>query len=148
MSRIRGGDTRPELLIRRECHRQGLRFRLHRKDLPGKPDLVFPKYKTVMFVHGCYWHSHGCKYGSVVPKTNTEFWQSKRSDTVKRDARNIADLLASGWRIVIVWECATKGAEALDPDNLGKQLKHAVLEDEEPLRQIPNIVTQMSNDLR
>lgn len=142
MSRIRGGDTRPELLIRRECHRQGLRFRLHRKDLPGKPDLVFPKYKTIMFVHGCYWHSHGCKYGSVVPKTNTEFWQSKRSDTVKRDKRNVAALLEIGWRVVIVWECVTSGTEALDLETLGRQLRHAVAEDKGPLRQIPTTIAK------
>ena len=113
MSRIRGRDTKPELLVRQACHRQGLRFRLQRKDLPGKPDLVFPKYKTVIFVHGCYWHSHDCKYGSVVPKTNAEFWQSKRAATVDRDERNRRDLEYLGWRVLTYWECEIRDREAL-----------------------------------
>lgn len=113
MSRIRGRDTKPELLVRRECHRQGLRFRLQRKDLPGKPDLVFPKHKTVIFVHGCYWHSHDCKYGSVVPKTNTEFWQSKRAATVDRDERHRRALEYLGWRILTYWECEIRDSAAL-----------------------------------
>ena len=113
MSRIRGRDTKPELLVRRECHRQGLRFRLQRKDLPGKPDLVFPKHKTALFVHGCYWHSHDCKYGSVVPKTNAEFWQSKRAATVDRDERNRRDLEYLGWRVLTYWECEIRDAVAL-----------------------------------
>ena len=137
MSRIRGGNTKPELLVRRGCHRAGLRFRLHRKDLPGKPDLVFPRYRTVVFVHGCYWHSHGCTYGAVIPKTNTQFWQSKRADTVERDKRNIADLLDRGWRVVIVWECATKGIDSLDLVTIGKRLKIAVADNEARLQQIP-----------
>lgn len=113
MSRIRGRDTKPELLVRQECHRQGLRFRLQRKDLPGKPDLVFPKHKTVIFVHGCYWHSHDCKYGSVVPKTNGQFWQSKRAATVDRDERNRRDLEYLGWRVFTYWECEIRDSVAL-----------------------------------
>ena len=114
MSRIRGRDTKPELLVRQECHRQGLRFRLQRKELPGKPDLVFPKHKTVIFVHGCYWHSHDCKYGSVIPKTNTEFWQTKRSATVDRDERNARDLKYLGWRVLTYWECEIRDSAALE----------------------------------
>ena len=113
MSRITGRDTKPEMLVRRECHRQGLRFRLHKKDLPGKPDLVFPKYHTVLFVHGCYWHSHECKYGSVVPKTNTQFWQQKRSATIDRDERNIRDLEYRGWRVLTYWECEISEKKSL-----------------------------------
>ena len=113
MSRIRGKDTKPELIVRRACHALGLRFRLHRKDLPGKPDLVFPKYKTVVFVHGCYWHSHDCKFGAVVPKTNTEFWQSKRMTTIDRDARNACELEYRGWRVLTYWECEIKDADSL-----------------------------------
>lgn len=144
MSRIRSGNTTPELVVRRECHRQGLRFRLHRKDLPGKPDLVFPRYKTAIFVHGCYWHSHECKYGAVFPKTNAEFWRSKRSATVKRDERNLLELLDRGWRVVIVWECATKGVGPLDSGTLGKQIREAVAEDAEPVRHIPKAGTPKS----
>ena len=113
MSRIKGRDTKPELMVRQECHRQGLRFRLHKKDLPGKPDLVFSKYKTVIFVHGCYWHSHDCKYGAVVPKTNTEFWQTKRFATVDRDERNSLELKYCGWRVLVYWECEVRDRDAL-----------------------------------
>lgn len=113
MSRIRGRDTKPEMRVRRACHRLGLRFRLQRRDLPGKPDLVFPKYRTVIFVHGCYWHSHSCRYGSVVPKTNAEFWRTKRLATVDRDARNVRELEYLGWRVLVYWECETKDAAQL-----------------------------------
>ena len=113
MSRIKGRDTKPEMRVRSACHRLGLRFRLQRKELPGKPDLVFPRHKTVIFVHGCYWHSHSCKYGSVVPKTNTEFWQTKRLATVHRDERNVRELEYRGWRVLIYWECETKDPDAL-----------------------------------
>jgi len=108
MSRIRSRDTKPELIVRSVCHALGLRFRLHRKDLPGKPDLVFPRHKTVIFVHGCYWHLHDCKYGRVVPKTNTEFWQTKRRSNQERDRKNSVRLHKLGWRIVTIWECETK----------------------------------------
>jgi len=114
MSRIKGRDTKPELLVRQGCHRQGLRFRLHKKDLPGKPDLVFGKHKTVIFVHGCYWHSHQCKYGSVIPKTNTEFWQAKRLATVDRDECNKRDLEYRGWRVLTYWECEVRDKESLE----------------------------------
>jgi len=113
MSRISGRDTKPEIRVRRACHSLGLRFRLHRKDLPGKPDLIFAKYKTVLFVHGCYWHSHDCRYGSVVPKTNAEFWRSKRLATIDRDERNVRELEYRGWRVLTYWECETKDADAL-----------------------------------
>lgn len=113
MSRIKGRDTKPELRVRKACHHLGLRFRLHRRDLPGKPDLVLPKHKTVIFVHGCYWHSHDCRYGSVVPKTNAEFWQSKRLATVNRDERNVRELEYRGWRVLTYWECETKDPERL-----------------------------------
>jgi len=113
MSRIRGRDTKPEMRVRSACHREGLRFRLQRSDLPGKPDLVFAKHKTVIFVHGCYWHSHSCRYGSVIPKTNTEFWQGKRLATVDRDQRNALELEYRGWRVLTYWECETKDANAL-----------------------------------
>lgn len=105
MSRIRGKDTKPEVMVRRACHALGLRFRLHTKDLPGKPDLVFKKHRTVVFVNGCYWHMHDCRYGKVVPKTNAEFWQKKRSATVERDQRKAEELRNLGWRVLTYWEC-------------------------------------------
>lgn len=121
MSRIRGKDTKPEMIVRRVCHALGLRFRLHRKDLPGKPDLVFAKHKTVVFVHGCFWHSHDCRYGRVVPKTNAEFWREKRAATVERDREKARQLEALGWRVLEYWECETR-AKVVDtlPDRIAK----------------------------
>jgi len=113
MSRIKGKDTKPERVVRSMLHRMGYRFRLHRKDLPGKPDIVLPKHRKVIEVRGCYWHMHDCKYGRVVPKTNTEFWQSKRTTTVERDKRNEKQLVELGWSLLVVWECMTRDAEAL-----------------------------------
>ena len=113
MSRIGAKDTKPELIVRRVCHSLGFRFRLHRKDLPGKPDLVFPKHKKIIFVHGCFWHMHSCCYGKVKPKTNSEFWEKKRQGTVLRDKVNKSKLKKSGWRVIEVWECQTKDIKKL-----------------------------------
>lgn len=100
--------------VRRAAHALGYRFRLHRKDLPGKPDLVFPKYRTVIFVHGCFWHRHdGCLKASH-PKTNQDFWESKFSANVARDHRNTNALKNIGWRSLIVWECETKDLEKIE----------------------------------
>lgn len=113
MAAIREKDTKPEMIVRRIVHRLGYRFRLHRKDLPGKPDLVFARLKKVILVHGCYWHMHDCRWGAVTPKTNAEFWQTKRVGNVERDARNETALLALGWEVLTVWECQTKEEPAL-----------------------------------
>ena len=105
MSGIKGKDTKPELQVRKYLHSRGLRFRLHVKDLPGKPDLVFPKYKTVVFVHGCFWHQHtGCKYATM-PSSRVNFWTNKLSENVMRDSYQIAALEGLGWRVFVVWEC-------------------------------------------
>lgn len=105
MSGIRSKDTKPELLVRKYLHARGLRFRLHVKDMPGKPDLVFPKYRTVVFVHGCFWHHHaGCKYATM-PSSRTDFWVNKLSDNVARDQYQYAALTGLGWRVLVVWEC-------------------------------------------
>ncbi|WP_332815978.1 very short patch repair endonuclease [Ramlibacter sp.] len=107
MGRIRGQDTKPELLLRRALHGLGLRYRLHVKALPGKPDIVFPKFRTVLFVNGCFWHRHaGCKVANT-PKTNIDFWRAKFQANVDRDQRNIVRLQELGWRVLIVWECET-----------------------------------------
>tara|TARA_B100000029_G_scaffold479565_1_gene526762 strand:+ start:1283 stop:1684 length:402 start_codon:yes stop_codon:yes gene_type:complete len=108
MSRIKGKNTKPEMVVRRLCHALGYRFRLHRKDLPGRPDLVFPRYEVAIFVHGCFWHSHDCKYGSVQPKTNQKFWKEKRQRTVERDRENIKEIAKLGWKYLVIWECQTK----------------------------------------
>ncbi|NJB75358.1 very short patch repair endonuclease [Thalassospira tepidiphila] len=108
MSRIRSRDTKPELLLRSMLHRAGLRFRLHRRDLPGSPDIVLPKYSTVIFVHGCYWHRHkGCKK-TTTPSTRTSFWEAKFARNVERDEHNILALKAAGWQPLVVWECELK----------------------------------------
>lgn len=108
MSRIKGKNTKPELIVRSQLHRMGFRFRLHRKDLPGKPDIVLPKYKTVIFVHGCFWHGHkGCKF-FVVPKTRTEFWVNKINTNIRNDKKNHRLLKKMGWKVVVCWECQLK----------------------------------------
>lgn len=110
MSRIRNRNTRPEMIVRSIVHRSGYRFRLHQKDLPGKPDLVFRSRRKVIFVHGCFFHMHDCPYGRVVPKTNADFWRTKRLSNVERDRRNQANLEEAGWQVYTVWECMTKSA--------------------------------------
>lgn len=108
MSRVRGRDTKPEMLIRQGLHARGFRYRLHDKTLPGRPDLVFAKYRTVVFVHGCFWHAHGCSR-SKLPATRRRFWKEKLEGNAARDQRTVAALQASGWRILVVWECALRG---------------------------------------
>lgn len=112
MSRVRSTDTKPELLIRKGLHALGFRYRLHAKDLPGKPDLVFPRYKALIFVNGCFWHGHDCNLYRF-PKSNTEYWKGKIARNVERDASNIKRLKDAGWRILVIWECATKGKAKL-----------------------------------
>lgn len=105
MARIRGKDSQPELALRGGLHRLGLRYRLHAKDLPGKPDLIFPRYKAVVFVHGCFWHRHeGCKIATT-PKSNTPFWIEKFEKNVARDTRVADSLKTLAWRVFVVWEC-------------------------------------------
>jgi DNA mismatch endonuclease (patch repair protein) len=113
MSAIRGRGTKPEMLVRRIAHRLGYRFRLHGRDLPGTPDLVFPRLRKIVFVHGCYWHMHLCRLGRVTPKTNAKFWQAKRTSAVVRDRHALRRLRALGWRVLIVWECETKDADSV-----------------------------------
>jgi len=108
MSRIRSKDTKPEMLVRKFLHKNGFRYRLHVKDLPGKPDIVLPKYKTVIFIHGCFWHGHeGCRY-FVVPKTKTEWWLHKIQGNTANDTNAENLLKSSGWTIIKIWECQLK----------------------------------------
>lgn len=121
MSRIRGRDTKPEIAVRSMLHRLGYRFRVNRRDLPGKPDIVLPKYRTVVFVHGCFWHRHpGCKY-SYTPKSRVEFWADKFRKNVERDRRVRNELERLGWHVEVVWEC-----ELRDPDQLSERLEAAL----------------------
>jgi DNA mismatch endonuclease (patch repair protein) len=113
MAAIKGRHTGPEVRLRSLLHALGYRFRLHRKDLPGKPDIVLARFRTVIFVHGCFWHSHDCRWGSVVPATRAEFWAAKRGETVRRDARKQEELQGLGWKVLTVWECELRDLETL-----------------------------------
>ena len=112
MAAIRSANTKPEVRVRAALHALGYRFRLHRKNLPGRPDIVLPKYGTAIFVHGCFWHCHRCKYGSVVPATRADFWVAKRGGNVARDRRNASALRKLGWRVLTLWECEVRTADA------------------------------------
>lgn len=113
MSQIKGKNTKPELVVRSLLHRLGYRFRLHRKDLPGKPDIILPKYKVALFIHGCFWHRHeNCKF-CYIPKSNLDFWSKKFQETVVRDNKKKKQLEKSGWRVEVVWECEISDLKAL-----------------------------------
>ena len=119
MSRIRNKNTRPEIVVRSLLHCIGYRFRLHRKDLPGNPDIVLPKYKTIIFVHGCFWHRHkNCKY-AYTPKSRVDFWQKKFLGNIERDCKHKKELKKLGWKVLVIWECETTDALILS-----KRLKH------------------------
>jgi len=116
MSQIKGRNTKPEMLVRKLLHAQGFRYKLHDKTLPGKPDIVLPKYKTVIFIHGCFWHGHkDCKY-FIVPKTRTDWWLQKINGNIANDEKAIAALKRNGWKIITIWECDLK------PDKLEQTL--------------------------
>jgi DNA mismatch endonuclease, patch repair protein len=113
MSAIKSKHTKPERLVRLLLRKMGYHYRLHAANLPGKPDIVLPKRKLAIFVHGCFWHCHCCRYGRVVPATNAVFWQNKRLGNIRRDKRNLRALRKSGWKTVIVWECYTRNPDTL-----------------------------------
>jgi DNA mismatch endonuclease (patch repair protein) len=111
MSQIKGRNTKPEMLVRKFLHAQGFRYKLHDKTLPGKPDIVLPKYKTVIFIHGCFWHGHkDCKY-YIVPKTRTEWWLQKINGNIANDEKAVKALKKDGWKIITIWECDLKPAK-------------------------------------
>lgn len=133
MAAIKGKNTKPEVLLRKALFSRGFRFRLHRSDLPGKPDITLPKYNAVIFVHGCFWHGHqGCPMFKV-PSSRTEFWLDKISSNQQRDARNIQVLKQQGWRVLEVWECAIKGKLKLDPEYLNTRVAGWVKSDSDYL---------------
>lgn len=117
MSRIRGYDTNPEMTVRRFLHRAGLRFRLHSKDLPGTPDIVLPRWNTVVLVHGCFWHRHSNCHRAYMPKSNIRFWADKFAANIQRDRRKSRELKQLGWRVIVIWECA------LSPRQLGRLVR-------------------------
>ncbi len=108
MRAVKGSDTAPEMAVRRMVHRMGFRFRLNRKDLPGKPDLVLPRLHRVVFVNGCFWHGHDCVRGARAPKANAEYWRAKIARNRLRDAASLAALKTEGWRAAVIWECELK----------------------------------------
>jgi len=113
MRQVKSEDTSPERLVRSLLHRLGYRFRLHRHDLPGSPDIVFPSRKKVIFVHGCFWHGHSCPRGARIPKTNTEYWMNKIARNKMRDRQRLEELRSLGWDALVVWECEIKDIDAL-----------------------------------
>ena len=125
MAGIKGKNTRPEILVRRALHHRGFRFRLHKRDLPGRPDIVLPQYKAVIFVNGCFWHGHNCRYFKL-PATNTDFWREKIGANQDRDALKAKQLINLGYRVLTVWECQTRaGADIFHAviDNLANDLR-------------------------
>lgn len=116
MARVKQKNTAPELIVRRTLHSLGYRFRLHRRDLPGNPDIVLPKYKSIVLVHGCFWHGHSCPRGKR-PGTNQDFWNAKLDRNIERDDEVVRSLKALGWHVLVVWEC-----EAKDPASLSRKL--------------------------
>lgn len=117
MSRIKGRNTKPELIVRSALHRAGFRFRLHVKDLPGKPDIVLAKYKAVIFVNGCFWHYHDCDLFQM-PVTRQKWWKAKLERTYNKDRENVVNLLLTGWRVLIIWECAFRNNKRIDEECL------------------------------
>ena len=129
MSKVRGKDTRPEMIVRRLVHGMGFRYRLHSAALPGRPDLVFASRRKVIFVHGCWWHRHSCKQGRTAAKSNVEFWAEKMETNVSRDQRVIRSLKREGWKVLVVWECQTKAL-----DKLARKIEKFL--DREPTRDV------------
>jgi DNA mismatch endonuclease (patch repair protein) len=119
MAAIRGKDTKPEVAVRSVLHSLGYRFRLHKKNLPGKPDIVLPKHRIAIFVHGCFWHSHTCPWGRVAPATRAGFWAAKRRDTVVRDRKKRRELKRGGWKVLVIWECDTRHKQQLTDHIMG-----------------------------
>lgn len=129
MSGIRGKNTKPELLVRSLLHQRGFRFRLHHKDMPGKPDIVLPRYKAVVFVHGCFWHGHSCRFFRW-PSSRPEFWKTKISRNQFTDAAALNALLEMGWRVAIVWECAMRGKTADEMGAVGDAIGAWLISDD------------------
>lgn len=156
MSGIRSQNTKPEIIIRKALHARGLRYSLHPKGIPGKPDIVMPKWRVAIFVHGCFWHLHGCPL-SKMPANNAEFWSAKLQGNQRRDALIKAQLAESGWRAAIVWECATRGkaAKANLPALIDKlaswirnQAKSGYLELGAPSSPMTELLTDNNNDIQ
>ena len=132
MMRIRARDTKPEILIRKGLHAEGFRFRLHRRNLPGRPDLVLARHRVCIFVNGCFWHGHHCEMFRM-PVTRRDFWKNKITSNRKRDRRSVDTLLREGWRVLIVWECATRGTRRMLAKDLLKSCVRFIQDDDRTL---------------
>ncbi len=144
MSSIRGRNTRPEMAVRQYLHREGFRYRLHDRSLPGTPDIVFRRHKVVIFVHGCFWHRHaGCRLAAN-PASNAEFWIEKLSKNVERDLRNVQELLHAGWRVVVIWEC---GIRLLGKSENLDWLTNIIQSEEQLFTEWPSLPTTDSHKL-
>lgn len=144
MSRVRGKDTKPEMVVRRGLHALGLRFRLHDRTLPGQPDLVFRKHHTVVFVHGCFWHAHGCAL-SKLPTTRRDFWRTKLDANVERDHRALDALQTAGWRVLVIWECALRGPLRLSHTEVHESAAAWITEGGSSTCEIPNRSTPLAD---
>lgn len=145
MSGIRGKDTRPEMIVRKILHSRGFRFRLHRKDLPGRPDIVLPRYRVAIFVQGCFWHGHENCHLFRLPASRTEFWDEKIGGNKSRDEKNLGLLRAAGWRTLQIWECALKGKSRLGEDEIASRAArfvNGVIEDDEIISSIRNDIVR------
>lgn len=140
MSRIRGRDTKPEMLVRRGLHSRGLRYKLHDRTLPGRPDLVFPKYRTVLFVHGCFWHAHGCAL-SKLPTTRRAFWLKKLEGNAARDSKAVTELLSGNWRVLVIWECALRGNSRSPLEEVLERADHFIRTEQTLLLTLPGDIT-------
>lgn len=147
MSRIRGRDTKPEMIIRRGLHARGFRFRLQDRKLPGRPDLVFPRYHAVVFVHGCFWHGHNCPMFKL-PVTRQEFWATKIASNRARDERATGALLKLGWRVANVWECSIRGPAKLTDDEVITRCQQFLLSDEITMLDIAGFARAHENNQR
>ena len=126
MAAVKSKNTQPELAIRKGLHAFGFRYRLHRRDLPGRPDLVFPKYRAIIMVNGCFWHGHKCHLFKL-PLTRTDFWQEKIEGNQRRDARNLESLSKMGWRVMLIWECALKSRSKLSREEVLSETRQWLL---------------------
>ncbi|AXJ06464.1 very short patch repair endonuclease [Pseudomonas fluorescens] len=147
MSRIRGSDTKPEMLIRRSLHARGFRYRLHDRELPGSPDLVFPRYHAVIFVNGCFWHGHNCPMFKL-PSTRPEFWLRKIESNRVRDNLAIETLLKLGWRVANIWECSTKGPSKLTTDEILSILQEFLLDEKINFLDISGLANKIKHKIR
>ena len=143
MAGIRGTNTKPEITVRSALHRRGFRFRLHRRDLPGKPDLVFPRHGAVILVHGCFWHGHDCHLFKW-PSTREDFWRGKITSNKDRDRRNLVDLIKAGWRVATVWECSLKGRYRLPPEAVAEACAEWLMSDSTELEIRGNAVRSVA----